>query len=354
MRTLAPSSANSWVACPAYDSDHVSHDTDAANEGIAAAWVADMVLKNDAGDCLDMLGETAPNGYEITPDIVENVQVYVDYVQSVAGADFKASEHRISIPEVGIEGRTDTVIFSDRTTLEIVDYKNGYQIVEPFDNWQLICYATGELPHNRVQLIKLTIVQPRPVHPEGPIRSITYSMASFERYKNDLLKAAQDAQEPYPVQKPGKPCSRCVYRGNCPALSENIYAGIETITSTESARPYTPVELAREYDLLTRMLKFITNKHTGLEAEMDARMDAGEHIPGYYRGPGQSRRYISSPPEVIELLTSVNPMKQVPKTLKELEQEGVTKEQIELFTSKTSTYKIQKFSKSGIDRMFKK
>ncbi len=353
MRTLAPSSANSWVACPAYEGDRTSQDTDAANEGVAAAWVADMVLKNDAGDCLDMLGETAPNGYDITPDIVENVQVYVDYVRSVAGVDFKASEHDVSIPEVGISGRTDTVIFSDRTTLEIIDYKNGYRIVEPEDSWQLICYAAGMFT-NKVQLVKLTIVQPRPHHPDGPVRSITYSKAAFDKLVTRLYEAAMDAQEPDPVQKPGKPCSRCVHRNNCPALSENIYAGLEVLTTTDSARPYTALELSREYDLVTRMLKMLENKHSGLEAELNARMDTGEYIPGYVRAPGQTRRYISSPPSVIQLLTSVDPMKQVPKTLKELEQEGVTKQQIELFTSKTNTYKIQKFNQKSIDRMFKK
>src|SRR5687768_13171981 len=92
---LTPSTAHLWGNCAlsahfvrtggdvdtGRDTD--AGDSEARREGSAAHWVADGVLRGDAHSCGDFEGETAPNGWVVTPDMVRHVQGYVDFVRSL-------------------------------------------------------------------------------------------------------------------------------------------------------------------------------------------------------------------------------------------------------------------------------
>ena len=58
-------------------------------------------------------------------------------------------------------------------TLYVTDLKYGYEIVEPFENWQALAYAAGvaALPGMVPDKVVITIVQPRAPHRRGPIRT---------------------------------------------------------------------------------------------------------------------------------------------------------------------------------------
>lgn len=113
--------------------------------------------------------------------------VYLNYVESLAQQTaFYAVEKRISLaplwesnnqtpPEV-MFGTSDFVALTPDKILHVVDLKFGAGVpVEPKDNTQGLYYALGTylaLPKDMMppETIRITIVQPRVTHVDGPIR----------------------------------------------------------------------------------------------------------------------------------------------------------------------------------------
>ncbi len=354
MRTLAPSHANAWIHCPAFEPEPRISDTDAAREGSAAAWIADTVLKSHEGiDAEDFLGETAPNGWEITPDMIRYVSEYISYIVCESGGRGFQTEKLLSAADLGIVGRIDTLLAVDAHTVHIVDFKYGWRIVEPWDNWQFICYGWLAMTGETKRFI-FTVYQPRPNHPDGPIRTIEYDRTDFMRMAADMVTGAIRCQNEPNTAVPGSACVNCLKRSSCPALSANVYAGLETITTDIRSRELTPVELSRELEFTERLLKMVQDRHTGLQTEVDARISNGEFIPDRYRVPQESNSYINVSPEIVRLFTGCDPFKKVHKTITDLRKEGVTNEVIKaITTTRINGMKTVKHNRKKTERLFK-
>jgi hypothetical protein len=154
-------------------------------EGRAAAWIADGVLRGDASCAADYLGELSPDGWTVTPDMVDHVQRYIDHVSS-----FGAVQSEASMSWYGITGRVDQHCATVGDTLRIFELKYGFRIVEPEENEQLLLAAITLLKgHHRD--VELTVFQPRPFHPSGPVRtwnitpSVLMRWADYFRMKAD-------------------------------------------------------------------------------------------------------------------------------------------------------------------------
>ena len=112
MRLLAPSHANQWMKCLRFEGEQQTSDTEAAKEGIAAAWLADTVLTSPDGiRCDDFENETAPNGWLITSDMVKHIQGYIDYILAESHGKGFASEVSFTDAETGISGRVDNLLY---------------------------------------------------------------------------------------------------------------------------------------------------------------------------------------------------------------------------------------------------
>lgn len=346
---LKMSDANYWVQCPAYSAGTQQRERSAAAiEGTAAAWLADMVLKHDATHTDDLCGRLAQNGHEITPDMCSYIQGYVDWILERASGEPILSEHEGSLLSGQIVGRTDTALNVGRT-LEIVDLKYGYKIVEPEDNYPLILYAAMLLADHH-DTVKLTIYQPRPMHPNGIVRTAEYTRDKFYEKFVHVSKRAKIALSPDTLAEPGTACHRCSKRTTCDALAKNLYSAYDYITSSEMINSLDPKQLSCEYDFITKLKRLVDDKHTALESELEARLDNDEFIADYYRKPTHSNYYFKYDPDTVGMLLGVDPYKKVAKSPAELEREGY--DVSDLKTRRINKMKITKFDPSHVRKLF--
>ena len=128
----------------------------------------------------EYVGEEASNGVLWTEEMFDCAKIYADDVAQVmrsivvfGGPNF-GNEERVYCPKVHEKsfGTTAQFLYDDRSdggTLYVWDYKFGHEVVEPFENWQLMNYVSGiiedrcNITNWDPSLIKvhLRIVQPR-------------------------------------------------------------------------------------------------------------------------------------------------------------------------------------------------
>jgi hypothetical protein len=150
-----------------------------ADEGTRAHEVAEEILATRG------IGSGPKTPTDHNPEMVKWVAPYVDYVEALAKkSNYYAVEKRISLaplweregrvaPEA-LFGTSDFIALLDKI-LHIVDLKYGAGVAVDVQGPQLPYYALGaflSLPDNIIppETIRMTIVQPRAVHPDGPIR----------------------------------------------------------------------------------------------------------------------------------------------------------------------------------------
>ena len=94
---------------------------------------------------------------------------------------------------------------------ELVDYKHGRGVlVEVRDNTQLKTYGLGvllEFPD--CEGVRMTIVQPRKEHEDGPIRSIEYTREELMDFGEELKAAAEATQQANAERSAGDWCTFC-------------------------------------------------------------------------------------------------------------------------------------------------
>lgn len=88
-------------------------------------------------------------GIEITDDMADLVQGYVDHVRAWAEGQQVWIESRVDVSEITGQpeqfGTADCVILRTDGELIVLDLKTGYKPVSPIDNTQLMLYALGAL-----------------------------------------------------------------------------------------------------------------------------------------------------------------------------------------------------------------
>lgn len=209
-----PSNSALWLGCAgaiALAEALGLEDTgsDAADEGTAAHEVGEKCLKGRAESLRpkDFVGTFIHvNGtdWEVTEEMAEAVEVYVNHVLNLGGDPF--IEERVDFSAYVPEGfgTADciveyTEVMTDKqgqkrrvNVLEVADYKHGKGIyVSAFDNSQGKIYAIGALEtfedflENEPELIRIRIVQPR-----------KDNIGTFDIWKEDLLDWAEDVLAP--------------------------------------------------------------------------------------------------------------------------------------------------------------
>jgi hypothetical protein len=248
---LKPSSSKRWMECPG--SVKLSEgipDTSSvfADEGTAAHELAEHCL--NTGFDPDRFGgwwvdlDAASPGFmivakpiekhrcfEIDDEMVRGVGIYVDWVRGIKKEYPDAEvevEARVNVLEShGVEGTADCVAFSPSTgVLLVADLKYGRGLaVEPEDNPQALCYALGAIRrhHNRgLTKIGVTIIQPRAIHPKGPIRTWWADPVDLLDFEQDLGWAAEATRLPDPPLKAGEWCKFCKAAAICPARKNQV------------------------------------------------------------------------------------------------------------------------------------
>jgi len=173
-----------------------------AAEGTAAHEISEKALRGDK-NCHAYLGDVLKVGdfeIEITEEIADSAQTYVDYVVEQSKDALLFLEERYTLddldPPFEAGGTCDAVILNANSgILEVVDLKHGKGIVDVNENKQTRTYALMALLNapkqlaDKINYIKVTIVQPRAYHKDGRIRSETFHLAELIEWTAELLKA---------------------------------------------------------------------------------------------------------------------------------------------------------------------
>ncbi len=217
---IGASSSHRWMACagsnqliekapPQESSIH-------ADIGTVAHELAEHTLKN-SGICADYIGMEWL-GHEVTEEMAEYVQIYVDYVTKAS----KGGEKDLIIEESfnldyirdGMHGSNDAMIVEPYGTLEVIDLKYGKgKEVFAKNNPQLMYYALGAAHGADFKKVKLTIVQPRI---QNPIKSFTITMDELEAFGEELGRAVDETRKPDAKLSAGEHCFFCPAKAICP------------------------------------------------------------------------------------------------------------------------------------------
>ncbi|MGL4516785.1 MAG: DUF2800 domain-containing protein [Shewanella sp.] len=293
---LSASGSARWLNCPgsvAAESGRPDSRSGAAAEGTAAHELADLCLRNDysADHYLDRTIE----GYVVTPEMVDHVQGYIDYVRDLARGGQLLPEQRVDFSPWVIDGfgTSDAIIFAG-TVCHIVDLKYGKGVpVAADNNSQAMLYALGVyndfgMLFDEVEAFELHIYQPR--------------IGNFSRWRvtlTDLLKWGEWVRlrvdmttDPDAERVPGdKQCTFCKAKGDCPALlaytERLIMAEFDDLDDLPD-----PHRLTRQQ--LTAVLtgkKLIESWLSAVEASVYERMtEGGESFDGLKIVAGRSSR----------------------------------------------------------------
>lgn len=262
---LGASSYDRYKACPGSIRESegiVKASSEYAKEGTFAHGVAELMLhgkKMEAGDTvtIDDHGEKVTG--EVTEEMLEAVQVYVDYVHShnINSWDmFVEKRFNLEKYHKGLYGTADCVLYDEKEMhLKVVDYKHGrgvgVEVVENGEpNCQLMFYGLGALHELKLKVRKVTlvIVQPRCYHQDGPVREIDVSPVDVLDFSFQLIFDAKETEKPDAPLHAGDHCRWCPASHKCVELKSRA---LECVKS-----PFTP---ALDYDPeeLSKVLKRI-------------------------------------------------------------------------------------------------
>lgn len=257
-------------------------DTSARDEGIAAHFMAVAVFRNEF-NIDELVDRKAPNGVYMTVEMVEFVQMYLDAIihiergKIVSDAEIDTS---FGNDAFRVNARADHIAYNAETnTLYGDDFKYGWRLVEPQDNWTLIAHAIGYCLTRQITpaRIVLTIHQPRPYHPDGKSRSweITYSDL-LDRYAHITMTLTN----PNDQLKTGSQCSKCHALATCPAARE---ANMNAIDASEMAYSddLDNTALAFELNTLRIAQSSLNNRLDALEEMAKFRLKSGQILDGY-------------------------------------------------------------------------
>lgn len=266
---LSPSSAHRWFECPGsirLSANIESKSSVFADEGTAAHELCQHCLMTEAdatqfvGTFIDIQGatdvekfvtkKTGKRCFEVTDEMAESVQLYLDTVRPISvGADYEV-EARLDLRHIpGMDfGTGDFVAYNAGTKeLTICDFKYGKGVpVEVEGNEQLLVYAEGTARryHNRgLDKVTMIVVQPRCPHPAGSVRKWTIDAVDLVEFRFTLTEKAQETLGDGAPLKAGTWCKWCPAAVNCPA--QNAFIN-ETAESEFSEDPPVVADMTPE------------------------------------------------------------------------------------------------------------
>jgi hypothetical protein len=294
---LGASVADRWMNCPGsvrMSRGMPNNETEHSRAGTCAHHVAEQCLKTgvDAAAFIGMTFEST----EVDEEMAENVQVFVEYCRGLTaepGANWW-TEKKFSLaplkPVGPMFGTSDFACYLPETsTLHVVDYKNGFTLVEAVGNPQLRYYGLGaaleiepilrRLGHT-LENVQLTIVQPRAFHPRGVVRHDNVSYVELLDFADDLLTAAKLTQEPDAPLKAGAHCRFCPAAGICSAQRDWVQDHAQLVFEADmpalpAPEAMTPVQIAK----LLAALPHVEEFGKAVRAHAQRLLETGEISP---------------------------------------------------------------------------
>jgi hypothetical protein len=311
------SSAYRWLACPGSVSlsrGIPNKSSEYAIEGTTAHALAELALKKERD--ADFWVGLEIEGWEVTEEMAEAVQVYVDHIKGMLeeGDDLRL-EQRVTLERLGpprpMFGTCDCLIYRrSEKKLFVYDYKHGAGVpVDVEGNKQLRYYALGALlsldADEPCETIVAGIIQPRANHPDGPVREDIFGAGDLLDFASELIEGVEKTLEPNAPLNPGSHCRFCSAAAVCPARRDQAFelAQVEfgEIVPDIIDPRVMPIETVAT--LLSKADQ-IEDWIRSLRAHVLSELEAGRHVPGFKLVNKRASRVWSSQAQVIEWASS--------------------------------------------------
>ena len=281
-----------------------------ADWGTCAHEIAEICLRENrhADDFIGTVRRGKEFEFEVDEEMAETAQIFIDYCRERETEAELLIEQSFSLDAISTPmdagGTADVVLlYYFQPLLEVVDLKGGKGIVvEVRNNKQLRMYALGAIlakPSLRTERVKLTVVQPRAYHEDGPIRSETITVIELLEWANDLSVAMHKAAEAMRWRangemdadrwnqlylKAGDHCKFCKAAGSCPALEKKAlstasawFDDLGQLKGLEPPNAFTPERAAQILDAAEMISDWIS----AIRSYWHEQAETGVDIPGY-------------------------------------------------------------------------
>jgi hypothetical protein len=344
---LGPSN-HRWPHCPGSireEERYPDSTSDAAIDGTGTHLLVEMCLKNGVraeqydGQVIGEGDEENPLGWFIDLDRAARAQQCLDYVArrvKELGEEHKGykvcveseTESKPGLPFARDDwwGTVDITISvrhpmtGETVFVEVCDYKDGRGYVSEKDNSQLISYLFGKMySHvNTINGCRVSIVQPKT---NPPVRYQDLDPAHVIDEASKLAEAAHATDDENAPLNPGKHCQWCKANpkrgGHCTAKSEQSFETVKNMSNvipTVGMSLFEQVEgaIADPKELTNNQLTELADARAGIdaifdkvEAEIQARIEAGQSVVGYAMKPGRiSKIWNDSEEAIVKMLKS--------------------------------------------------
>ena len=295
---LSPSSAHRWLRCPASVNleQHCENTSSAfADEGTVAHELAADMLSLGIGR-----GTYTVNGVEhpVTPEMIDYVSEYTDYVRSLGGTRFVEQSLDISeiTTEVGAKGTADVVVLLD-DELVVVDLKYGMGVrVDAEKNEQLSIYGYAAVCKYSLlsdfKKVRLVIVQPRLGHISEWVVSYDELVKTMGEMRETAI-IAWNFSDPSARNVPAelynageKQCRFCRAKAICDAAAKKVLETVanDFVDETQPLLPQLEHSDPKSTNLLAgrlALVDFIKKWCEAIETKAYAELHVGNQVTGY-------------------------------------------------------------------------
>lgn len=261
-------------------------ETDDSKEGTAAHEIGETALRGEYRKTAhEFINVQMRNGVIATPDMADYVKLYIDHVQSRCLPIYVEQEMICNfLPDITIPGHPDAAMFDERDgTLYIEELKYGYRPVEVEWHWPMFWYDVmfaNLVGMRNVKRVVNTIIQPRPYHPLGRIRSETIDILELNARFAKASEIAKVIVSDNPPTVTGSHCHYCPAFYGCPAAQA---AGMNAVDVSNRAVVHDMPNrtLAAELTTLMRAKEMLANRESALIDVARNRIKEGNNIPGW-------------------------------------------------------------------------
>ena len=307
---LSASGSARWLNCTGSvkaEQSFKDSSSPAAEYGTCAHELADIVLSTGK-DIDSFLGQTLNDAPRVKVDqeMIDNVQGYVNYVQSFGGEQFYEVRLDYSHLVPNGFGTSDAVVIVDNV-IHVIDLKMGKGVVvDAENNTQGMLYALGAVEEYGYlydfDKVVIHIYQPR----VSNFSTWELSILDLTLFGEYVTKQAIEALSDDAPRTPGdKQCQWCKAKATCPALlkhaEKTISADFDNLDDLPDVDSLTPDKLS----VILSNKKLIESWLKAVEEHISHTLLDGEEFPGFKLVAGRSLRRWANEDEAQEQLITL-------------------------------------------------